>query len=150
VAEVKFQSAKGLYFLRGVDATKLTTCRYMFSQCTFLETIEIPFDMSKHNAYNMEGMFTGCMSLTDVRFVKETIKESITIPSPYLSIGNVFDLTDTENVGSVQSIINGLATLAEGAPEQTLTLDKNLPLTDEQEQAITTAANNKGWTLAFA
>jgi hypothetical protein len=118
-----------------------------FSGCTNLISVET-LDCSSITAY--AAPFAKCDSLVTLKFVPETIKASIPIPSPVLSIGNVFDLTDTENVGSVQSIINGLATLAEGAAAQTLTLSKNLPLTEEQKQAITTAVNNKGWTLAFA
>lgn len=149
-SQVTLEYARSLKTIVGVDATKLEHCRGMFNGCKSLVSIQVPFDLSKHSAYNLTNMFNGCSSLVDVGFVDESIKGSITIPSPVLSIGNVFDLTDTENVGSVQSIINGLATLAEGAAAQTLTLSKNLPLTKEQKQAITTAVNNKGWTLAFA
>ena len=114
---------------------------------TSIETIHEPLNLS--NVTKARNAFHG-VKLKDIRFVPESIKISITILSPVLSIGNVFNLNDTENVGSVQSIINGLVTLAEGATAQTLTLSKNLPLTEEQKQAITTAVNNKGWTLAFA
>lgn len=148
--EFKCEYARNLKTVVGVDVSKLSSCRNLFAGCKSLVSVQVAFDMSKHSAFNMDGMFAGCTSLVDVRFVEETIKASITIPSPVLSIGNVFDLTDTENVGSVQSIVNGLAKLAEGAAAQTLTLSKNLPLTAEQKQAITTAVNNKGWSVAFA
>jgi hypothetical protein len=95
-------------------------------------------------------MFLYCGKIKNIDFEPESIKLSIVITSPMLTIGNVENLNDTENRGSVQNIINGLAILAEGATAQTLTLSKNLPLTAEQKQAITTAVNNKGWTLAFA
>ena len=131
VLTVDFQYARGLKFLKGIDATKLTTCRNMFVNCSALETIEMPFDVSKHNAYHMEAMFSGCISLVDVRFVKETIKGSIKIPSPVLS------------AESIQSIIDGLATVATA---QTLTLhaDVKAKLTAEQLATIT----GKNWNLA--
>jgi hypothetical protein len=114
--------------------------------CSNLETIST-LDCS--GATSFANWLNKSLAVKNLSFVPETIKVSINIPSPVLSIGNVFDLTDTENIGSVQSTINGLVTLAEGATAQTLTLSKNLPLTEEQKQAITTAVNNKGWSLAF-
>lgn len=131
VSTVNFEFARGLKFLRGVDATRLITCRNIFNSCSALETIEIPFDMSKHNAYHMAGMFGGCISLVNVRFVKETIKDSITIPSPVLS------------AESIQSIIDGLAVLVVGAT-RTLTLHADAKIMQSQVDS----ANAKGWTIA--
>jgi hypothetical protein len=141
------QNTPKLKYIKGVNTSNTTFVSNAF-YTSGVEEIEMPFDFSKVTTANK--FVDEAKNLREIRFVPETIKISITIPSPVLSIGNVFDLTDTENVGSVQSIINGLATLAEGAAAQTLTLSKNLPLTAEQKQAITTAVNNKGWTLAFA
>lgn len=127
--EVNLNYARGLKYLRGIDTTKLTTCRNMISDCNLLETIEIPFDMSKHNAYHMTNMFSGCSSLVNVGFVAETIIESISFAhSPLLS------------ADSIQSIIDGLAYVTTA---QTLTLHKAITLTDEQKATI----NSKGWTL---
>lgn len=144
-----FQGCQSLKYIKGINTAKAITVHDIFANCTVLETIEEPLDFSSITATSIRP-FANCAALKNIRLVPETIKISIIIPSPVLSIGNVFDLTDTENVGSVQSIINGLITLAEGAAAQTLTLSKNLPLTAEQKQAITIAVNNKGWTLAFA
>jgi hypothetical protein len=116
------------------------------NQCPNLETIST-LDCSSVTQFS--NWLQESFAVKNLSFVPETINVSIVIPSPVLTIGNVFNLNDTENVGSVQNIINGLATLAEGAVAQTLTLSTNLPLTEEQKQAITTAVNNKGWTLAF-
>jgi hypothetical protein len=132
----------------GLDLGKGVNLANIFKNCILLETIQEPLNFS--SATSTKDIFYGCIALKNARFKENSIKVSTAIPSPVLTIGNVFDLNDTENVGSVQSIINGLATLAEGAAAQTLTLSKNLPLTEEQKQAITTAVNNKGWTLAFA
>lgn len=127
---IDFQYARGLKYLRGIDTTKLTTCRNILANCNLLETIEIPFDMSKHNAWHMANMFLGCSSLVNVGFVAETIKESISFAqSPLLS------------AESIQSIIDGLA-IVETA--QTLTLHSSIVLTEEQKATI----NSKGWTLA--
>lgn len=142
-----FASTKKLKWMVGIDLSSADNIRDIFAGSA-IETIYEPLNLSK--VTNTYYAFDGALSLKDIRFVFETIKVSVAFGSTFLSIGNVFDLTDTENVGSVQSIINGLATLAEGAAAQTLTLSKNLPLTAEQKQAITTAVNNKGWTLAFA
>lgn len=143
-----FRLCRNLKWLVGVNTKKATNVLGIFFYCTALETIQEPLDFSK--VTNTNNAFGGCTALKNILFEPESINVSIIIPSSVLSIGNVFNLNDTENVGSVQSIINGLATLAEGAAAQTLTLSKNLPLTEEQKQAITTAVNNKGWTLAFA
>ena len=142
-----FYGTTALTKMKGFNSSKMTNIAQCFMN-SGIEEIEQPFDLSF--VTNNSQAFSRADKLKEIRFDKETIKISITIPSSVLSIGNVFNLNDTENVGSVQSIINGLATLAEGAAAQTLTLSKNLPLTEEQKQAITTAVNNKGWTLAFA
>lgn len=124
-----FEYARGLKYLKGVDTTKLTSCRQMFNQCNLLETIEIPFDMSKHNAWHMGNMFMGCSSLVNVGFVAKTIKESIS-----------FAQSSLLSAESIQSIIDGLA-IVETA--QTLTLNSAITFTDEQKATI----NSKGWTL---
>lgn len=165
-----FNGCSNLVVVYGLDISGATSVWSIFQGCTSLESVVLEntknvqvFKKAFYNCGNLKSvmtlnlssatdltdMFSRVNKLEEIRFVAESIKLSITIPSAVLSVGNVFDLTDTENVGSVQSIINGLVTLAEGAAAQTLTLSKNLPLTEEQKQAITTAVNNKGWTLAF-
>lgn len=131
-----FARDKALEYVKGINTANVTTFYDMFTQCSSLKTIEEPLDFSK--VTNVSGCFWGCNALENIRIVPETLKISITISSPVLSDESII------------SIINGLATLAEGAAAQTLTLSKNLPLTEEQKQAIATAVNNKGWTLAFA
>ena len=132
VKAVCFNYTRGLKFLKGVDTTNLTTCRNIFLACNLLETIELPFDVSKHNAYHLAGMFSGCNALVNVRFIAETIKESISFSeSPLLS------------AESIQSIIDGLAAVETA---QTLSLHKDVKakLTDTQLATIT----GKNWTLA--
>ena len=142
-----FSGTSELTYMKGICTKNAAKVNSMFYDSAIIE-IELPFDFSNVQS-GYSSAFVRATALVEVRFETETIKVSTQFSSAVLSIGNVFDLNDTENVGSVQSIINGLATLAEGAAAQTLTLSKNLPLTDEQKQAITTAVNNKGWTLAF-
>ena len=118
----------------GVDVSKLTTCRTMFSNCRNLVSIQRPFDMSSKSAQHMAGMFSNCFSLVDVHFVAETIKESISFAeSPLLS------------AESIQSIIGGLVDLTDETA-QTLTLhaDVKAKLTEGQLATIT----SKNWNLA--
>lgn len=96
----------------GVDVSKLNTCRNMFSYCRELVSIQRPFDMSKFTAWSMADMFQQCISLVDVSFVAESIKGSITIPSPVLS---------KESISGEQGIINGLNSEVTG---QTLTIPR--------------------------
>jgi hypothetical protein len=110
---VEFQYARNLKTMVGVDATKLEHCRSMFNGCKNLVSIQVPFDLSKHSAYNLSSMFNGCSSLVDVGFVDESIKGSITIPSPVLS---------KESISGEQGIINGLNSEVTG---QTLTIPRN-------------------------
>ena len=113
----------------GVDVSKLNTCRNMFGYCRELVSIERPFDMSKFTAWSMADMFSNCISLVDVRFVAETIKESI-----------AFAQSSLLSAESVQSIIDGLAYVD---TKQNLTLSNQIVLTDNQKQVI----DAKGWTL---
>jgi hypothetical protein len=76
------------------------------------------------------SMFYCCYKLEEVAFAPNTLSLSI-------ALGQSSNLTSE----SVQSIIDGLATVETA---QTLTLHKNIVLTDEQKATI----NAKGWTLA--
>lgn len=130
-----FQGCSILKTVKLHNTAKNRSLASAFANCTNLISVET-LDCSSITTYLYP--FSGCNSLVTLKFVPETIKASIPIPSPVLSDE------------SLHSIIDGLATLAEDATAQTLTLSKNLLLTEEQKQAITTAVNNKGWTLAFA
>jgi hypothetical protein len=96
-----------------------------------IETISGTLDFT--SAINDANMFNLCANLKNVTFAPNTLSISI-------SLANSSLLT----TDSVQSIIDGLKTLDEGATAQTLTLHKNIVLTDEQKATI----NAKGWTLA--
>jgi hypothetical protein len=96
-----------------------------------IETISGTLDFT--SATNVANMFNLCANLKNVTFAPNTLSISI-------SLANSSLLT----TDSVQSIIDGLKTLDEGATAQTLTLHKNIVLTDEQKATI----NAKGWTLA--
>ena len=89
-----------------------------------------PFDGTKMQGYS--AAFIYIPKLTEIRFVPNTISESIQLThSPLLSNG------------SIQSIIDGLATVTTTC---TLTLHATVKakLTDEQKNTVTA----KGWTLA--
>lgn len=98
-----------------------------FSLCSALEKIVSVLDFSSTTNVNM--MFNGCHNLKDVTFAPNTLSLSI-------SLAQSSKLTSE----SIQSIIDGLATVTTA---QTLTLHKNIVLTDEQKSTI----NAKGWTL---
>lgn len=78
---------------------------------------------------NANQTFDYSPSIKELRFVKNSIHISISFKSQ--------GLLSTE---SVQSIINGLATVTTA---QTITFHKDIALTDAQKQTI----NEKGWTL---
>lgn len=99
-----------------------------FSGCTALKKIDGVLDFS--SATDVRYMFDNCNSLEEMRFEPNTLSLSI-------SLARSSKLTSE----SLQSIINGLATVETA---QTLTLHKNIVLTDEQKATI----NAKGWTLA--
>lgn len=82
------------------------------------------------SATNVNSTFLNCPDLEEVTFAPST-----------LSLSFYFGASSKLTAESVQSIIDGLATVETA---QTLTLHKNIVLTDEQKATI----NAKGWTLA--
>lgn len=98
-----------------------------FSGCSALKKIVGVLDFS--SATNTTNTFLNCSALQEITFAKETLSIS-------LSLAQSSKLT----AESVQSIIDGLATVETA---QTLTLNKAIALTDEQKDTI----KNKGWTL---
>lgn len=116
------------------DTSKTTTFVQMFINSTALEIIDgSPLDFS--SATTVNGMFSYCGMLKEVRFAKGTLKQSIIFVNSNL-------LTDE----TIQSIIDGLADLT-GGTAQTLTLHATVggKLTDEQKASITA----KNWTLVY-
>lgn len=112
----------------GVNTASMTNVSNLFLDNFLLETIQEPLNFQ--GVINNNKAFDKCYKLKDIKFVKETIKLSLSLAwSPLLS------------AESTQSIIDGLATVETA---QTLTLHKNIVLTDEQKATI----NAKGWTLA--
>lgn len=101
-----------------------------FSYCPNLREIKGTLDVSKISSF--VGVFNSCNVLEEVRFLEENIFKTITFGSCKL-------LSDA----SIQSIINGLATVEEA---QTITfhVDVKAKLTDDQIAQIT----SKNWTLA--
>lgn len=124
-----FHSAKNLKRAVGFDTSKLTSAYGLCFGCALLETVQEPFDFT--NVTNTSAAFSSANSLRNIRFVAETIKVSISIPSPVLSND------------SIKSIIDGLGTVETA---QTLTLHKDVKakLTEEQLATIT----SKNWNLA--
>ena len=124
-------SAKDLKEVEFPDGIKLTNFTNGFSMCSALVTIKGAIDLS--GATGVDGCFTGCGSLVDVRFVPGTINLSIS-----------FNASSGLSDASIQSIVDGLASLPAGSG-QTLTVHKTVAanMTEAQKTAITT----KNWTL---
>lgn len=95
---------------------------------TYIETIGILDFSGVTNASGVADAFRGNSSITNIEFVPETIHFSVSIGSTKLT------------AESVQSIAGGLAFVTTA---QTLTISKNVPVTEEQKATI----SNKGWTL---
>lgn len=123
-----FSYCKKLKRIKGIDISKATSVNDMFAVCVALE--EITDELNLSNATNLNKMFNECNKLKEIRFVPETIKKSITIPSPVLS------------AESIQSIVDGLA---EAEDVQALSLNSAVidKLTDDQWEEIGT----KNWTV---
>jgi hypothetical protein len=120
-----FMNCTNLKTVKLHNTAKNRSLASAFVNCTNLISVET-LDCSSITAYSYP--FSGCNSLVTLKFVPETIKASIPIPSPVLSDE------------SVQSIIDGLAYVDS---TQNLTLSNKIVLTDSQKQVI----NAKGWTL---
>jgi hypothetical protein len=145
-----FNNYKGKTLSWIIDTTNVTTFERMFDQASNIEEVTLTstsnatnficmFNYSSNlksistlnlsNCTNNTNMFNGCGKLENISFVPETIKISIAIPSANLT------------AESVQSIINGLATVETA---QTLTLHANAKILQSQVDN----ANAKGWTIA--
>ena len=124
---VVFNACKSLVYIYGIDASKATNLEHAFSRNDLLETIQEPLNFS--SATKVSDCFTNCTALKNIRFVPESIKISIIIPSSVLS------------AESIQSIIDGLALVTTA---QTLTLHANAKILQSQVDS----ANAKGWTVA--
>lgn len=134
------------------------TCSYMsstFAQTKKLAEVDLQFSTKQIKQYantfngsavesiwgtldfssttHVTNMFNLCANLKNVTFAPNTLSISISLVH-----------SDKLTSKSVQSIIDGLKTLEEGATAQTLTLHKNIVLTDGQKATI----NAKGWSLA--
>lgn len=101
--------------------------KHIFNGATVLKEVKGTLDFT--NATQLNGAFNICYELEEIRFKENSIGVSI-------SFANSSKLS----TASVQSIIDGLATVATA---QTLTLNSAIALTDEQKATIET----KGWTL---
>ncbi len=108
------------------DTSKVTSFYHMFDGDTSLETIKT---IDGTASQGFASTFLNCSALKNIEITPSTIKCNI-------SFGDSPLLTDA----SIQNIIDGLATVTS---QQTLTLHKNIALTDAQKQTI----NEKGWTL---
>jgi hypothetical protein len=111
----------------GVNTASMVNASALFMDDVLLETIDEPLNFQ--SVTNNSNAFSKCYKLKNIQFVKETIKLSLS-----------FAWSNLLSAGSVQSIIDGLATVTTA---QTLTLNSAIALTDEQKATIQT----KGWTL---
>jgi hypothetical protein len=106
---------------------KIAYWNYAFASSN-IETIET-LDFSSATSINFQTLGS-IPKLKNLKLVPNTLKKSLRLDSSSLL-----------SAESIQSIIDGLATVETA---QTLTLNKNITLTDEQKATI----NSKGWTLA--
>lgn len=124
------------------DTSKITNYLNAFRNRGGITEIKILDENGKECAINSQNVtsftdtFYCCESLTHIRFVKETIKISLSFAQSPL-------LTDE----SIQSIFDGLADLT-GEDSRVLTLNKALEekITDEQKAYVV----SKNWQLAFS
>ena len=121
-----FRGTSKLKYVKGVNMSNSKNMGLMFSG-SGIETIEEPLDISQ--VTTTQNAFA-CDNLREIRFVSGSIKVNID-----------FSRCAKLSAQSVQSIIDGLATVTEA---KTLTLNSGIILTDEQKSNITA----KGWTLA--
>lgn len=125
-----FNGCSALEFIKGVNTAKAKWVTNMFFGCNSLKTVEEPFDLSNCLTSSSGSIIMGGgEALENIRFVPESIK-----------INFRADNWSSLSSECVQSIIDGLATVT---TVQTLTLHKNIALTDQQKATI----NAKGWTL---
>jgi hypothetical protein len=106
---------------------KIGTSNGSFFSCKVLKNIFGEFDFSE--ASDVNNMFDRCEALEEFRIKNNTLSLSLS-----------FSRSSKLSAETVQSIIDGLATVETA---QTLTLHKNIVLTDEQKATI----ESKGWTL---
>ena len=99
-----------------------------FGGCSALKRIIGTFDFS--SATNVNYMFSNCNNLEELTFAPNTLSISISLPQ-----------SSKLTADSVQSIIDGLATVTTA---QTLTLNANAKILQSQVDS----ANAKGWTVA--
>ncbi len=123
-----FCETPNLKTIVGINTSNATTVSGMFYSSA-IEEIQEPLNLSSTTSGSNTIFAHGANRLREIRIVKETIKWSTLFTSAVLS------------AESIQSIIDGLATVTTA---QTLTLHKDIVLTDEQKATI----NAKGWTLA--
>lgn len=107
---------------------KLGDASMMFYGSTVLTTINGIFDFSEST--NVASMFSNCTALEEVRFKQNS-----------LSLSTSFAQSSKLSANSIQSIIDGLATVETA---QTITFHGSIVLSDEQKATI----SSKGWTLA--
>ena len=112
--------------------TIFDSCARTNNAFTNLRALEIidgtPFNLSATTL--MSNMFSYCNELKEVRFVENSISMSIT-----------FQWCDKLSTDTIQSIIDGLATVDTA---QTLTLHNDVKILQSQVDS----ANAKGWTVA--
>ena len=119
------------YIVLNIDLSECTRFDYAFARRSkVISILGTPMDLSA--ASTTGGMFLNLNELENVYFVKDTIK-----------IGVSFQYSPLLSAESIQSIIDGLATVE---TSQTLTLhaDVKAKLTEAQLTTIT----SKNWTLA--
>lgn len=122
-------------------------------QCKTLEVLDLSEFKAKFN--NISGMFNGNIKLTEIKGVLDLseatstnnlifnscyVLEEVRFKANSIKITISFASSSQLSVVSIQSIIDGLATITEA---QTITFNSAAVLTDAQKATI----SSKGWTL---
>lgn len=124
----------GAFRINTLEVLDLTDFDATFGDCNLCfynnsNMREIKGTINLANAINTARMFDDCPLLEEVRFSENSIK-----------LATTFVKSSNLSADTIQSIIDGLATVTTA---ETLTLNSNIVLTDEQKSTIET----KGWTL---
>lgn len=129
-----FKNCNNLKFVYGLVVSGVTSLMEAFLGCRALETIQEPLEFSSSNAINFANSFQFCQALKNIRFAEQCIGK---MAGTTLS----FAYSPLLTAESVQSIINGLATIETA---QTVTFHQNVKILQSQVDS----ANAKGWTVA--
>lgn len=120
------------------DLTSVQDLGRAFEGCVALKEINGEFDL--RTATDISGMFYACYSLETVRFVRSSIRKSI-------SLGSCINLSRE----SMISVIDGLSEdVTDTLYLSVKAFEENFPTPDEQEEVLDFVTDEKAWTLSLS